>query len=253
MIDVEAKDGVAENNSNVDEIIAIMHKRLSKFGVKEAILQKQANRIIIQLSFEKQPDRIIGLITRPAVIEFKLVDEKYASPNYKNSSLPAMYEKRFMIGSNQQLVVRKKASMDNRMLADVEIQFDSFSNEPYLQLEFTAIGADVFREITGSNIRKKLAILIDGKIYTAPVIQSEIPGGRARITGGFSMEEVSDFEIMFKYGPFPESVKLIEKRKLTESLWLGRNPSQDMLVIQKGNLLVEILKNIGQRIMHMDE
>ena len=241
---VEPAEDVNQTDLNIDKIINIMIKRLKTIDINNAIIQRHENRIIVQLGHEKQLERIIRVVQKPAVIEFKLVDEKY-----RDGNLPAMYEKRFQIGTNQPLILRKKTLLNNQMIEEVKKQYNTTIGEYYLSLQFTRTGAMLFKKITSDNIGKRLAILIDGEIYMAPVIQTVIPGGRAQVTGNFDGKEGSDLALMLKHGPYPHSVKMSDNKKLTEDLWLGKNPSQDLIIIKRDFFLMKLLKRLVRKFL----
>ena len=98
------------------------------------------------------------------------------------------------------------------------MQIDSQYNEPYVSLSFDDRGARLFEQITGSNIKKRLAIVLDKTVYSAPVIQDKISGGRAQITGSFTMDESRDLAIVLRAGALPAPVKIIEERTVGPSL-----------------------------------
>jgi preprotein translocase subunit SecD len=103
-------------------------------------------------------------------------------------------------------------------LTDARVQIDSRYNEPYVSLSFDSRGARLFGQITGANIKKRLAIVLDGVVNSAPVIQDKITGGRAQITGRFTMEESRDLAIVLRAGALPAPVKIIEERTVGPSL-----------------------------------
>lgn len=240
-------DGNGHKEPNVDGIVNVMARRLRAFDVKNAIIQPKGDRIVVQLANEKNMDRLFRLVTMPAILEFKLVDEKY-----RNQDIPAMYEKRFFHNRSDYLILRRKALMNNSMLKEVDISFNSIGdNEPSLALEFTRTGAQVFKKITSENVGKRLAILIDGKIYSAPVIQTVIPSGRAQLTGNFEVQEAVELKTMMNIGAYPYPVKIKEKTELTKSAWLGADPSSDMVIIQRDSMPVKLFKMVFSKFLHI--
>jgi preprotein translocase subunit SecD len=103
-------------------------------------------------------------------------------------------------------------------LSSAEVRYDSEFNEPYVALTFNSVGAMIFQELTRENVKKRLAIVLDDSIYSAPVIQEEIPGGRAQITGQFSTEEARDLAIVLRAGALPAPVVILENRTVGPSL-----------------------------------
>jgi preprotein translocase subunit SecD len=98
------------------------------------------------------------------------------------------------------------------------VQIDTQYNTPYVSMEFDSQGARVFERITGENIKKRLAIVLDGTVYSAPVIQDKISGGKATITGSFTMDEARDLAIVLRAGALPAPVKILEQRTVGPSL-----------------------------------
>jgi preprotein translocase subunit SecD len=98
------------------------------------------------------------------------------------------------------------------------VALDTQFHSPYVALEFDDIGGKLFEQITGSNVKKRLAIILDDNVYSAPVIQERIPGGRAQITGRFDTKEASDLAIVLRAGALPAPVKVIEQRTVGPSL-----------------------------------
>lgn len=103
-------------------------------------------------------------------------------------------------------------------LTDARVQIDSQYNEPYVSIEFDKKGAMIFERVTGENVKKRLAIVLDKKVYSAPVIQEKISGGSARITGNFTTEEAKDLAIVLRAGALPAPVNIIEERTVGPSL-----------------------------------
>jgi preprotein translocase subunit SecD len=115
-------------------------------------------------------------------------------------------------------LLKEKTLMTGEYLKDARVAIDSQFNEPYVALEFDEVGGKLFEQITGSNVKKRLAIILDDNVYSAPVIQERIPGGRAQITGRFDMKEAGDLAIVLRAGALPAPVKIIEERTVGPSL-----------------------------------
>jgi preprotein translocase subunit SecD len=119
------------------------------------------------------------------------------------------------------------------------VRYDSDFNEPYVAITFNSIGAMIFQEVTRANVKKRLAIVLDDNVYSAPVIQEEIAGGRAQITGQFTTEEARDLAIILRAGALPAPVVILENRTVGPSL--GKDSiEQGVQSILLGALLVII-------------
>jgi preprotein translocase subunit SecD len=114
--------------------------------------------------------------------------------------------------------LKKRAVITGEYLTDARVTIGSQYNEPYVSLTFDSRGARLFEQITGANIKKRLAIVLDDIVNSAPVIQDRIAGGRAQITGRFTMEEARDLAIVLRAGALPAPVKIIEERTVGPSL-----------------------------------
>jgi preprotein translocase subunit SecD len=108
--------------------------------------------------------------------------------------------------------------MTGEFIKDARVALDSQFHEPYVAMEFTDIGAKLFEQITAANVKKRLAIILDNNVYSAPVIQERIAGGRAQITGRFDTKEASDLAIVLRSGALPAPVKILEQRTVGPSL-----------------------------------
>jgi len=115
-------------------------------------------------------------------------------------------------------LLKKRAVLTGEYLTDARVQIDSQYNEPYVSISFDSRGARIFEQVTGANIKKRLAIVLDNVVNSAPVIQDKISGGRAQITGRFTMDEARDLAIVLRAGALPAPVKIIEERTVGPSL-----------------------------------
>jgi preprotein translocase subunit SecD len=184
------------------------------------------DRILIQLPGVKDPQRAKSLIGRTALLEFKLVDEEGDLDAALKGNIPEgdiiLYQRAVdpQTGGVKKVpfLLREKTMMTGEVLKDARIALDSQFHEPYISLEFDDIGAKLFEQITGANVKKRLAIILDDNVYSAPVIQERIAGGRAQITGRFTTDEASELAIVLRAGALPAPVKIIEERTVGPSL-----------------------------------
>ena len=116
------------------------------------------------------------------------------------------------------LLLKKQAALTGDLLSDAKVSIDSRFSEPYVSISFNADGAKRFEEITAANVKKRLAIILDNTVYSAPVIQERIAGGNAQITGSFSMEEAKDLSIVLKAGALPAPMKMLQNVTVGPSL-----------------------------------
>ncbi len=211
----------------VEQALETIRNRIDQFGVSEPDIRIQGeDRILIQLPGLKDPQRAKDLIGRTALLEFKLLDETHNVDDALKGQVPAGSEVLYEIKKDPEtqrvtktpLLVKKRAAMTGSYITDARVQIDSQYNEPYVSMTFDKKGARLFERITEENVKKRLAIVLDNKIHSAPVIQEPIPGGEARITGSFNTEEARDLAIALRAGALPAPVEIIEERTVGPSL-----------------------------------
>ena len=211
----------------VDQALETIRNRVDQFGVAEPDIRRQGdNRILIQLPGIQDTQRAKDLIGRTALLEFKLVDDAHDVNAAVQGSLPPGSEILYKVDEdpNTQRTVRapfllkKTTLLTGASLTDARVQLDSQYGEPYVAIEFDKKGARTFERVTGENVGKRLAIVLDDKVYSAPTIQEKIAGGKARITGRFTMEEARDLAIVLRAGALPAPVQILEERSVGPSL-----------------------------------
>ncbi len=212
----------------VDQAIETIRNRVDQFGVAEPVIAPQGERrILIQLPGIKDPDRAIRLIGKTAQLEFRLlaegVDVDKALKDGPPPGTEILYEHQVdpvtrQVVGRRPLVVQKRVLMGGDVVTDARVQIDRRFNEPYVTLNFDKRGARMFDRITAENVGKRLAIVLDGVVQSAPVIRERISGGRAQITGRFTLEEARDLAIALRSGSLPAPVKILERRTVGPSL-----------------------------------
>ncbi|MBW1861126.1 MAG: protein translocase subunit SecD [Deltaproteobacteria bacterium] len=210
-----------------DQALETIRNRIDQFGVSEPDIRPQENsRILIQLPGIKDPKRAIELIGKTAILEFKLVDEDNSVEEAMKGVIPAGREILYQISIDPKtgrktklpFLLKKRSLLTGEYLTDARVQIDGQYNEPYVSLSFNARGARLFERITGENIEKRLAIVLDNHVYSAPVIRDKISGGRAQISGSFTDDEARDLAIVLRAGALPAPVKILEERTVGPSL-----------------------------------
>ncbi|MFH1349771.1 MAG: protein translocase subunit SecD [Pseudomonadota bacterium] len=209
-----------------EQALETIRNRIDQFGVSEPDIRPQENhRILVQLPGIKDPKRAIELIGKTALLEFKLVDEENSVDEALKGTIPPgaeiLYQATFdpETGRKQKaFLLKKRTLITGEYITDARVQIDSEYNQPYVSLSFDARGARLFEKITGENIEKRLAIVLDNNVYSAPVIRDRISGGRAQISGNFTMEEARDLAIVLRAGALPAPVKILEERTVGPSL-----------------------------------
>jgi len=196
----------------VDRTIEIIRKRVDQFGVKEPSISRQgADRIIVQLPGVTDRIRARKLIGRTAQLEFRLVsDDEDKLQEALAGDVPAGYVLK-KDEDDKDLLLENTAVMTGDSLADAIISRDQYGR-PSIKLEFTGKGATMFSNITGANVNRRLAIMLDDAVYSAPVIRERISGGNAEITGNFSVDQAKDLATVLRTGALPAPIVFAEER-----------------------------------------
>ncbi|NOY69682.1 MAG: protein translocase subunit SecD [Deltaproteobacteria bacterium] len=226
MIKAALKDSAVRKMEadTVQQALETIRNRIDQFGVSEPDIRLQGDRrILIQLPGVKDTRRAKALIGKTAQLEFKLLDETGDLQKALEGHVPPgdeiLYESdKRSKGQKKAYLVHKRVLLSGEHLKDARVSIESQYNEPYVSIEFDKVGGRIFEQVTGANVKKRLAIVLDKKVYSAPVIQERISGGSARITGSFSMDEAHDLAIVLRAGALPAPVKIIEERTVGPSL-----------------------------------
>ncbi|MDP3284625.1 MAG: protein translocase subunit SecD [Desulfobacterales bacterium] len=209
------------------QALETIRNRIDQFGVSEPDIRIQGEkRILIQLPGITDTQRAKDLIGKTALLEFKLIDETRDPETALSEGAPPGSELLYEIREDAQTkrvikkpyLVKKGALLTGSYLTDASVQIDSQYNEPYVSIDFDKKGARIFENVTEENVKKRLAIVLDNKVYSAPVIQEKISGGHARITGSFTTEEARDLAIVLRAGALPAPVVILEERTVGPSL-----------------------------------
>jgi len=236
----------------MDQALKTIRNRIDQFGVAEPDIRKQQdNRIIVQLPGLDDPKRAINIIGRTAHLEFKLVNEEadvkaaVAGTVPPDSELAYLVDKRSGGEVKTPIVLRSEAVLTGEYITDANVQFDSYG-QAYVGMNFNARGARIFEEVTGANVKKRLAIVLDGTVHSAPVIQDRIAGGRASITGHFTTEEAHDLAVVLRAGSLPAPVTILEERSVGPSLG-QESIDKGVLAAMIGGLLVVAFMSVYYR------
>jgi SecD/SecF fusion protein len=219
----------SQQQQSVTEATKILRKRLDKYGVAEPLLQPVGdNRILIQMPGLDETDNedVRRTLQRTAYLEFRLVhkdnEKLVAEMDQPGFRPPLGYEKmeakeKSVKGKQEILFVWKKTDLTGKAVKSAYVAFEPMTGLPYVSLQFNSEGADKFGQLTSAHIGERLAILLDGEVYSAPVIQSAITGGSAQITGHFSLQEASELANVLE-NPLEAPVRIVEERRVGASL-----------------------------------
>ncbi len=243
--ELSSDDSDRIKNGAINQALETIRNRIDQFGVTEPLLQRQGRtQIVIQLPGVKDPKRAKALIQDTALLEFKMVDEdnqpKLGLPGQVERSREAAIREQFASqvpdGSeilfeplpndegfpmySRPWLVFKTPVLTGDVLQDARVTIGDFS-EPQVSVTFDSKGAEEFDRITAANVGRRMAIVLDGTVYSAPNIQERIRGGRAQITGAFTTEEANDLAIVLRAGALPAPMKTLQD--LTVGPSLGRD------------------------------
>ncbi|MEK7366181.1 MAG: protein translocase subunit SecD [Candidatus Deferrimicrobiota bacterium] len=209
--------------------VETIRNRIDQFGVREPqIIAEGEDRIVVQLPGVKDQQRAIELVGKTALLEFKLVDEGASVEEALKGNVPedaqVLYQKSVDPQSGRAtktpMVVKKRALLTGDTIKTAKVNFGNQAGGAHVSLSFDTRGAKVFDRVTAENVKRRLAIVLDDTIYSAPVIQERISGGEAQITGSFTPEEASDLAIVLRAGSLPAPVKVIQNVSIGPSLGL---------------------------------
>ena len=211
-------------NSAVEQSIEIVRRRIDETGVREPTIQRQgADRILVQLPGIDDPERIKRLLGRTAKMVFRLVDVSTPVTDARRGGLPGGSElldsadELDSAGIPLQYVVRKRVMVSGERLVDAQPSFDE-NGRPSVTFRFDSAGAKRFGETTQANVNRPFAIVLDGKVVSAPVIREPILGGSGQITGRFSVPEAQDLAVVLRAGALPAPLKILEERTVGPDL-----------------------------------
>jgi preprotein translocase subunit SecD len=211
----------------IKQNIGTLNKRVNELGVAEPVIQQQGvDRIVVQLPGVQDTARAKEILGRTATLEVRMVDEE----NSRNMQVLAEAQKgQVPFGSEfyverqgAPLLVKKQVVLTGDRLTDAQAGFDSQTQEPAVHLTLDSTGARIFRDVTRENVGNRMAILLfekgKGEVVTAPVIRTEIGGGRVQISGRMSTVEASDIALLLRAGSLAAPMEIVEERTVGPSL-----------------------------------
>ncbi len=241
--------------SAVQQALETIRNRIDQFGVAEPVIQRKGERgIIVELPGIRDADRAIELIGKTARLEFRLVDDEQNLEEALKGKIPEgdeilyqrVVEKETGTIRQEPFLVKEQVLLTGDTLTDARMQIGSQFNEPYVSISFDPEGAKIFERITAEHVGKRLAIILDNNVYSAPVIRERISGGQAQITGLFTTEEARDLAIVLRAGALPAPVRIEENRTVGPSLGAD-SIRQGITAILVGGILVLIFMLIYYR------
>ncbi len=206
-----SKYGLIEiKNLLLDQSLEIVRRRVDETGTKEPTIIKRGNdRILIELPGLDDPNRIKKLLGKTANLSFRLVSE--SEDTFGSEIL-------FFENNKDKLNISKRILLSGDNLVNAKPSIDNQNNQTTVSINFDRVGAKKFGRITTDNVGKKLAIVLDNKIISAPVIREPIVGGNGQITGDFTFQSATDLALLLRSGALPAPLKIIEERTVGPDL-----------------------------------
>ena len=206
--------------------ITTLHNRINELGVAEPVIQQQgADRVVVQLPGVQDTAKAKDILGRTASLEIRMLDEDKMRPEILAAAArgEVPFGTEYYVERNgQPVIVKKQVVLTGDRLTDAQPGFDQQTNEPAVNMRLDGPGARIFQEVTRENVGKRMAILLiekgRGEVITAPVIKTEIPGGRVQISGRMTTTEANDVALLLRAGSLAAPMEIVEERTVGPSL-----------------------------------
>jgi preprotein translocase subunit SecD len=208
----------------VKQNITTLHNRVNELGVAEPVIQQQGlDRVVVQLPGVQDTAKAKDIIGRTATLEIRMVNETAEAREAERGAAPVPFgSERFVERGGAPLILFRQVILTGENLTDAQPGFDSQTQEPTVNLSLDAKGSRIFKDVTRDNIGKRMAIVLfekgKGEVVTAPVIRSEIGGGRVQISGRMTTTEANDQALLLRAGSLAAPMEIIEERTIGPSL-----------------------------------
>ncbi len=209
----------------VEQSIEIVRRRVDETGVREPTIQRQGtDRILVQLPGVDDPERIKRLLGKTAKMSFHLTDQRVSAAEAMQGRVPPGAklvpdaEDKDAAGNPRMHLIRKRTMVSGENLVDSQPGFDQRTNEPVVSFRFDSVGGRRFGDVTGKNVGRLFAIVLDGKVISAPVIREPILGGSGQISGSFTIKTAQDLALLLRAGALPAPLTILEERSVGPGL-----------------------------------
>ena len=197
-------------SSSQEQAIEIVRRRVDEVGTNEPnILKRGSDRILVELPGLNNPDRIKSLLGKTANLTFKFVT---------NNSEESFGTEKLLFEDGTEAIVSKRIVLSGENLIDAKPRMDTQNNQTVVSFNLDRVGTKKFAKATSNNVGKKLAIILDNKIISAPTIQEPIVGGSGQITGDFTFQSATDMALLLRSGALPAPLNIIEERTVGPDL-----------------------------------
>ena len=203
--------------------ITTLHNRVNELGVAEPVIQQQgADRVVVQLPGVQDTAKAKDIIGRTATLEVRMVNDSAEAQQALSGGAVPFGSERYLERNGAPIIVFRQVVLTGENLNDAQAGFDNQTQEPAVHLTLDAKGARIFKDVTRESVGKRMAILLfekgKGEVVTAPVIRSEIGGGRVQISGRMTTQEANDTALLLRAGSLAAPMEIIEERTIGPSL-----------------------------------
>jgi preprotein translocase subunit SecD len=211
----------------IQQNITTLRNRVNELGVAEPIIQQQgADRVVVQLPGVQDTAKAKDILGRTATLEVRMVDDDASSnPAVLQAAASGQVPFNadyFLERDGRPILVRKQVVLTGDRINDAQPGFDGTTGEPAVHINLDSAGARIFHQVTRENVGRRMAILLfekgKGEVVTAPVIRSEIAGGRVQISGRMTTVEARDVSLLLRAGALAAPMEIIEERTVGPSL-----------------------------------
>lgn len=245
-LSLTAQEIVKTEKQAIDQAIETIRNRLDQFGLAEPVVARQGEeKILVQLAgikTQEEEQRARELISRAAKLELMAVDEERSARVHTMSDADAALYGDVILADVKnpaiKYLVHEIPVLDGNMLTDASMGFDQ-NNRPLINFKLNAEGAEIFGDFTGRSVGKRLAVVLDGKVYSAPNINERIGGGSGQISGSYTVMEAKDLAIALRSGALLAPIYLMEKRSVGPSL--GADSIKASMVALIGGFILVII------------
>ena len=217
----------------VSQGIEVIRRRLDSTGTTEPSIQQQgSDRILIQVPGEQNPERLEKLLGSTAKLEFRMLAD---SPSGDVDLLPSRDEK------GAKVPVERRVMADGGDLTDAQPSFDQQTHEPMVSFKFNLKGAQRFGQATAENVGRRMAIVLDNEVVSAPVIRTAITGGSGQITGNFTVQQANDLAVLLRAGALPATFTVVERRVVGPGLGRDSIEAGKMATLVAAGLVIAFM------------
>jgi len=207
----------------IKQNMGTLHNRINELGVAEPVIAQQgADRIVVQLPGVQDTAKAKDILGRTATLEIRMVDDTPGALEAAMAGQVPFGTELYVERGGRPLLVKKQVMLTGDRLTDAQPGFDNQTQEPAVHLTLDSAGSRIFKDITRENVGKRMAILLiekgKGEVVTAPVIRTEIGGGRVQISGSMSTTEANDTALLLRAGSLAAPMEIIEERTIGPSL-----------------------------------